>query len=211
MKKIIIVMLLCFGAFASDAQEVYNSSGRKGTSKKKESKPKGFDASRLILGGGAGFGFGGYTSLSISPIVGYRITDNFSAGIGVGYQYTKIKNFYQYENPLTFEVKSLHYVASALYPSVWSRYILFRNFFAHAEFEYNFLRFRDYQFIGSTGEMKPYNTKINVPCLLVGGGLRAPIGGRASIVVLGLYDVLQKQYSPYKDRIDVRFGFNIGF
>jgi hypothetical protein len=47
--------------------------------------------------------------------------------------------------------------------------------------------------------------------MLVGAGLRVPIGGRASVVILGLYDVLQKPYSPYKNRIDVRFGFNIGF
>ena len=73
--------------YTASAQEVYTSSGRPANAKKKEEKQKGFDISRLVVGGGIGLGFGDITSISVSPMVGYRITDNFSAGVGFGYQY----------------------------------------------------------------------------------------------------------------------------
>jgi hypothetical protein len=30
-------------------------------------------------------------------------------------------------------------------------------------------------------------------------------------VLVALYDVLQRDYSPYKNRIDLRIGVNVGF
>ena len=44
---------------------------------------------RLFFGGGFGLTVGSVTHVDISPMVGYRITDRFSAGIGLSYQYYK--------------------------------------------------------------------------------------------------------------------------
>src|ERR1017187_10428182 len=87
MKNIVVVLLLFFGISYASAQEVYTSSGKTGFHKKTKKK-KGYDPDRLIIGGGITFGIdGGYVNLGLAPIVGYRITDHFSAGLGLGYLY----------------------------------------------------------------------------------------------------------------------------
>ncbi len=44
-------------------------------------------ASRLYLGGNFGLGFGTFTSIDVSPLVGYNFNRVFSAGVGVTYMY----------------------------------------------------------------------------------------------------------------------------
>ena len=69
------------------------AASRNARKKGKAQDHKGFDPSRIICGGGFGFGFGSVTNIEqLSPIVGYRFTDQFSAGIGLGYQYFSIKD-----------------------------------------------------------------------------------------------------------------------
>ena len=44
---------------------------------------------RIYFGGGGGFSAGtNFTSISLAPQVGYKITDRYSAGIGITYQCT---------------------------------------------------------------------------------------------------------------------------
>ena len=40
---------------------------------------KGFDPQRLFFGGNFGLTFGNFTFINVSPVVGYRLTDKFSA------------------------------------------------------------------------------------------------------------------------------------
>ena len=45
---------------------------------------------RIRLGGGiGGLQFGNPTVVAISPMVGYQVTNNFTAGLAIDYQYTK--------------------------------------------------------------------------------------------------------------------------
>src|ERR1043165_7959177 len=97
MKRIWLLGLCLMLAVGVQAQEIYNSSGR--TRRPVPQKKSGFDIDRLVWGGGIGFSlWNGTSSFSISPKVGYRITDNFAAGVGFGYQYFQIKDFYQVPN-----------------------------------------------------------------------------------------------------------------
>jgi hypothetical protein len=212
MKKILIVLMVCVGLGAS-AQEVYTSSGRPANAKKKEERKKGFDVSRLVVGGGLGIGIGSVTTLGISPIIGYRITDKFAAGVGFGYQYLKAKDYFQYQDlDSPFAIHTYDLKASTITTSVWARYLILTNLFAHVEYEHNFSSYNDVGFAtNGSGQLENRKIKYDVPALLVGVGFRQPISENSSLFIMGMYDVLQREMSPYRGGIFPRIGFTIGF
>lgn len=205
----VLSMLCVLLAISAGAQEVYNSSGRRITSKKQEKKG-GFDRDKLIIGAGIpnlGF-YNGVFSIGLAPIVGYRITDNFSAGVGVGFQYVSFKDYYTFYpggQEERYPLRSTFY-----YPSVWARYVVFQNFFVHVEGEYDMQTLTQYG-PDFSGNIEKYKTSYNSPALLVGAGLRQPVSDNSSLVIMALYDVLQDKYSPYRNTLDLRIGFNVGF
>lgn len=216
MKNILIVLLVVIG-FSASAQEVYTSSGRPVGSKRKEDKRKkekdGFSLSRLVVGGTLGFGMGdNVIAFNVAPMVGYRITDKLAAGVGFGYQYYKAKDYLEITNPITNETKLYDLKANMISASVWARYLVFDRLFVHAEYEHNFYTYQDYRFSQSgTGDIEAYKLKLDVPCLLLGVGYRQPVSENASVYILGFYDVLQRELSPYYGAIQPRIGFTIGF
>lgn len=204
--------MLCLSIEAT-AQRVYTSSGRPLNARKKEEhKKKGFDISRIVLGGGIGFSWGDqYASFSISPVVGYRILDKLAVGVGGGYQYFWQKNFFSV--PDVYGIEHLYDLkASITSVSVWARYMVFPRLIVHAEYEHNFFSYTDYRFSSSgTGDIESYREKYNAPSVLLGIGYRQPVGENASVFIMGMYDVVQDKYSPYGNTIFPRIGFNIGF
>ncbi|MBS1630929.1 MAG: hypothetical protein JST27_12810 [Bacteroidetes bacterium] len=208
-RRLILGLLCMLLASSVFAQEVYNSSGRKAGTNRRETKQKGFDAQRLIIGGGFNLGLAdGAFAVGASPIVGYRITENLSAGIGLGFQYYSFKDYYMLNVNGNNEYYPLH--ATLYYPSLWSRYLVYRDFFVQGEAEMDFQKITEYS-PDVNGYPEKKKSNYNSPALLLGAGLRQPISDRASLVVMALYDVIQDPYSPYKGRIDFRFGFNVGF
>jgi opacity protein-like surface antigen len=213
MKQLIAVLLIALG-FTASAQEVYTSSGRPVGAKPKQQRkqePKGFDWSRIVVGGTLGFGMGDNTlAFSIAPVIGYRITDKLAAGIGFGYQYYKQKDFFEVPDLFTNEVHYYDYKASMISASVWARYLILDKLFVHAEYEHNFFSFNDYHY-NSSGGIEPFKERLDVPSVLLGVGYRQPISENASMYIMAFYDVLQREYSPYKGSIQPRIGFTIGF
>lgn len=202
MKKVVFIFLL-LASLGVNAQEVYNSSGKANYKNKKSSS--GYDADKLIVGGGVILGFGtGYANLGASPIVGYRFAKRFSAGVGVGYQYNK---YPYYIDPF----ENVHYAyMNIVYPNLWARYFVYRNIFINATYEYDFISLK--RPLDNYGNLN--QTKLNVTnqCLLAGVGLRQPLGGRVSFYGELFYDVLQGKYSPYpKNSPSLRFGIAAGF
>ena len=214
MKRIFVVLLLCLGFISAQAQEVYNSSGRKGEAKfaKKET---GFDPSRVIFGGGLGLGFGsGYFYGGLSPVVGYMITDKFAAGIGLSYQYYRNKfdevSAYDYNGNYAgdyqFDRKSSIYTGS-----LWARYIVWKNLFVQVQPEIlNVDKYQNFR-IDNFNVVHADNVRQWAPAALVGLGLRQPITRNASLILLAMYDVIQDPNTPYYQTIDISFGFNVGF
>lgn len=213
MKYILSALLVFVTAASLSAQEVYSSSGKPISQYRREQKKKqeGFQTSRIVFGGGMGLGIGTVTNISISPIVGYRITDKFTAGIGMGYQYLRIKDYYPVADPNTGAAIYKPLVAQVYSPSVWARYSIWRNIFAHVEYEHDFMSFRKYVNNTFKNTIESITDHADVPCLLVGAGARWPISDRVSFIMLALYDVIQDKQSPYYGNIALRFGVNAGF
>jgi hypothetical protein len=154
------------------------------------------EGSRIFTGGSFALQFGTYTLVQISPIVGYKLTERFMPGISITYLYSK------YNDP------------SGLYPSystnmyggsVFGRYFVTQNLFAHLELE---VLNMDVPNATSSYYYTGFHRQ-NVSSLFVGGGYREAMGGRSSINIMLLYDVIQDLYSPYSNPI-IRIGFGFG-
>ncbi len=198
MKKLVWVVLLLAGFSGAMAQEVYNSSGKANYKGNKEKG--GFDPDKLVLGGGLNLGIGGgFARLGASPIVGYRIANHLFAGVGCGYQYYKapyddLHNIYQ----------------NIIYPNLWARYFVYRNFFINATYEYDIITQRSP--LDRYGNFNQTTSNFTNSALLAAVGLKQPLGGRVSFYGELYYDVLQGKYSPYpRNWPGIRFGVAAGF
>lgn len=229
MKRIILIALLGLGFINGQAQETYNSSGKAGQPRYKQNQQKkGFDFSRMVFGGNLGLTFGSVTNIYIAPSVGYRITDNFAAGISLGYNYYRQKDAFETYNKNSGDKKYIPFTQSIYTGSVWGRYIIIPNIIVQAEFEVNNISFYDFDaptIFDKDGWAQYQKIRATIPSLLLGGGYRQPIGEYASMYIMAMYDVLQDipsnmrtdnsggrySISPYADRVDIRVGFTLGF
>ena len=204
MRKIIVVLLLSLGFTYASAQEVYTSSGKPGYHKKTKSN-KGYDPSKLVLGGGLNAGFGGgYAAVGLAPIVGYKFTNHFIAGVGLGYMYYQMPddNFY---NPY----KVYYDKENIVYPNLWARYFVWRGLYLTGAYEYDFIHLT-YPNYDNFGNQITSKENVNAQCLLFGLGVKEPIGGRVSFFVELMYDFLQQKYSPYLGQPIFRGGIAAG-
>jgi hypothetical protein len=153
---------------------------------------------RLYTGGNLSLNFGTITYIDVSPILGYKITEDFSVGAGIKYVYIGYNTA-----PRT---------STSMYGGSWfTRHLFLENFLAHAEFEAISLKTRE-----------PFTGKIKreiVPIALVGGGYKQSLGGSSYLQIMLLYDLIGDNNSPYagtspfgiQSRLYVRGGITIGF
>jgi hypothetical protein len=146
---------------------------------------------KFYFGGGFGLNIGtNITNISVSPLVGYKITDRLSAGVGVMYQYVDFK---------IYDITVNNYGGS-----IFSRYIITRQFFATTEFEY-----LNFEFVSSPTE----SVRQGFDSWFIGGGFVQPLGRMASFTIIGLYNLLYDDAgpSPYNSPFVLRAGINVGF
>ena len=161
MKKQITILLFLIIAFSALAQREVDEDA--GWSLK----------DRIYVGGGLGLnggtdGYGNrYFYVALSPIVGYMITPQFSAGTGVSWQH------YSYPD---VDIKINQYGVSP-----FARYN-FGKLFAYGE--YNLI---------NTPSFYDLNKRSNYDRLLLGLGYSQPLGNRGAINAMALYDVLYNQ------------------
>lgn len=150
---------------------------------------------RLYFGGNFGLQFGSnLTQIEVSPSVGYMITSNFSAGVGVVYQYFKADLYYP-------SIGVTQTVESNIYGGkLFARQNINDFLFAYTEFE--------------NLNLETYNPSSNevqrewVPGFFLGGGLSQQIGRGAGIALVGLYNLMYDPLkSPYGSAFVVRLGF----
>jgi hypothetical protein len=153
----------------------------------RKNPPKERFIDKLFTGGNLGAQFGTVTFIDVSPLLGYRITDKISAGIGATYQYYHYKDkFYDFET-------------NVYGGRVFGRYLFNEFLFGHGEYEYLNLEAFDFK-----------RRRVDVGSLLVGGGYIQRIGERSAVIAMILYNFTESVYTPYSNPI-IRVGFNIGF
>jgi hypothetical protein len=158
--------------------------------RKKEKSP--FDMplrERFYWGGNLGAWFGSTTFIDISPLLGVKITEKASVGLGFIY------NYYSYN------YLGAKYSTNMYGSRVYGRYFILENIFLQAGWD-------------KINRDNPYayslDTRVWVDNLLVGGGLRLPIGNNFYGMATGLWNLNQGPLSPYANPI-IQVGFVGGF
>jgi hypothetical protein len=163
-------------------------------------KPRNNDIlSRMDFGGYLGAQFGNPTYIEVSPIASYRVTEKFHAGLGLTYQYYKIN----YTGAPDYKTNSYG-------GSIFGRYFVWRDLFAHAEYAPLYITFYDYFFDNSGNYISREQGSVWVHDFLIGGGYRQTVGERASVNIMVLWNINESYYSPYRNPI-IRIGFGVGF
>ncbi|MBL7857928.1 MAG: hypothetical protein JNM57_09575 [Cyclobacteriaceae bacterium] len=152
---------------------------------------------RVFTGGGFGLSFSNYSDFfSVSPIIGYKLTDKLATGLMFQYRYTKYKTI---SPPVT---------ANDFGVSPFLRYNFYGPLFLHAEYEY-----LNYQIVYSNGE----KSRLGFNSFMAGGGLFQPIGRNAGLYIVALYNFSYKSpsasnyYYPYNSPMVLRVGITAGF
>ncbi|MCC7232349.1 MAG: hypothetical protein IT242_05355 [Bacteroidia bacterium] len=152
-------------------------------------QPKSDFWNRIFVGGNLGLQFGTETFVEVAPVIGYKVTERFMTGIGIKYLYYRFKDAYA------------DYSLNEYGGSVFTRYLVLDNLFAHLEYEV--LNVPDFY-----NSFRP-DARINVGSLFAGGGYRQMMGSRSAIELMILFNLNESRYSPYQNPI-IRLGFAFG-
>ncbi|MCW3463352.1 hypothetical protein [Chitinophaga nivalis] len=165
---------------------------------------KGFDRSRLILGGSLGAVFGDYTNVEISPLVGYRFNDYIAAGVNVNAQYGqyRLRDY----NGRTLQREKYTIFGGG----VWGRVYPLPMLFIHVQPEYNWIS-QNTTVYNTDDRKNSWKSNYGATSLLLGAGYTQSVGGRVGVGISILYDVLQDSNSPYRSNLIYRIGAGIGF
>ena len=189
---ILFIFILFGNTLVAQVDSVYAGEGivKKGKDKKPKDRSEFWD--KVFYGGNFNALFGTYTIVSLNPVIGYRISDKFHVGGGGIFNYYAVRY-------------SGYTVSQVFYGShTFARYFITDNIFAQGQYD------------------RLYQPKINyakgtlekgwVDYVLVGGGIRQPIGEHAFFVASLMYNINAdpKQISAYYNPV-VQVGIIGGF
>jgi len=156
---------------------------------KKEPRPL---KDRIWFGGGVGLNFGTVTAIQVAPMVGYFLDQKKKVSTGVGVTYTYYRDN-RYAPPYTSNLYGYR---------LFVRYRPISQFYVHSEF------------LNMNAELPNFRnemTRIWIPHILLGGGYVQSLGGRSSIYLQILFDVLQDPNSLYSTQPLFGAGVGVGF
>lgn len=157
---------------------------------------------RIWYGGNVplGFGFGNQTLIQfgVSPMVGYKITPELSVGPRAGFIYS----YYSSRDPFTNQVIRVQPISWSA--GLFARYKFVRQFFAHAEYEYQNLAVPYYTSNGFLVQ------RFNADNVNIGIGLLQGGSGALQSEILALYNINPSPYTA-QSPLSVRFGLNWHF
>ena len=143
---------------------------------------------KVYGGGGLGLQFGQVTFINIAPVVGYKFTPRYSAGIGIEYIYFGYK-----------PAPSLPTYSQNIYGgNVFNRFLVTDFLFLHAE----------YEVLNSNWDTYFADKRFWIENYWVGGGLRQQVGN-SSMYLMVLKNLADNKYSPFPDP-QIRIGINLG-
>lgn len=146
--------------------------------------------SRIFAGGNLGLQFGNPTLIDISPLVGYRLTEQVDVGVSITYKY--------YSGSYKYASATQEFNTNIFGGGVFSRYNFTDYLFAHAEIEY--LNFDMEEINNGIKD----NRNIGVTSVFIGGGIK-----QSFATIMLLYNLNETMYSPYTNPI-IRIGFTFG-
>lgn len=167
-----------------------------------ESTNSKFDPTRLIYGGDIGFAISNNSwTVAVSPQIGYRLTDQFHFGAGIGYRFGKLSeaNYYYYPSEgddYYWETLMLRQTEHSASFNLFANYYPWKKlvFSIRPEIMHTWYR-------GSFGSEK-YSENKFIPAVIVGGGVHL----KPFILQLN-YELVQDKYSPYSEDIFLSVGF----
>jgi len=162
-------------------------------------KPRHNDIlSRMDFGGYFGAQFGDITLIDIAPLVSYRVTEKFHAGLGITYQFYKDSRYYP------------DYKTNSYGGSIFGRYFIWRDLFGHFEYAPLNVNYYDYYYDNNGSYIYREKGSVWVHDVLLGGGYRQWMGQKAFMSLMFLWNVNETYFSPYRNPI-IRIGFGVGF
>lgn len=162
---------------------------------------------KIVFGGSVGFGLSNdFWSLSVSPQGGYKLTDQFHVGAGLGYSYAKrnsnysvytsikvtenqwLEDYHWVDVPYNYTESSVSFNLFAHYYPWWKLIFTVKPEIMHTWYKANLNneKFAENRF---------------VPAVIVGGGVHL----KPFIVQLN-YELVQNEYSPYSDNVFFSVG-----
>lgn len=164
---------------------------------KKHSK---YAQSKFFFGGNLGLSFGTYTYIEVAPLIGYKITPRLWAGLGPKYMYEKYKPYYE-TSTYGLKIFASFTVIKDISETI---NIGLGDIFFYAENEN--INAEIYSYPPSGGAYSEGRQWFNV--MLIGGGMRFPIGGRSGFSLMVLWDITQNPYYSYSNpEIRIVFDF----
>ncbi len=147
---------------------------------------------RWFFGGGIGLGFGTIDYVDIAPLVGYRVTEDFSVGGRLSWRYRSDDRFQPSLNTNDYGA------------GLFARYRILSPLYLQAEYEY-----LSYEFVRFDGT----SDRDEFDSVFGGFGFAQPLGGRSTFFVTALYNFSYSsgEPGPYSEPWVVRAGVSFGF
>jgi hypothetical protein len=147
---------------------------------------------KWFVGGWLGLSFGDVDYVSISPVIGYRVNSNVSAGVGLEYAYRNDDRFGQ-------DLSTSDYGGS-----VFTHVYVSEGMFAAASYEY--LRFEYFDFAGQ-------KVSDEYSSVFIGGGFAQPVGDYSAFIMSAMYNLSwsDSEPSPYDSPWVLGAGVSVGF
>jgi len=168
-----------------------------------------FKKENIFTGGTVSAGFGNtYTNLGIGPYIGYSFNKYVDFAINPSINYTSERDFGGIQG---------NRLRQTLYgPGSFVRVFPVKFLFAHAQYEFNFLRTK-YMPFGTSSDVGVEKFKYDAHSFLIGGGISngKDFPEQKSYYYFSiLWDVANSPHSPYKDNLGrsvpiIRAGYNI--
>ncbi len=199
-KKLAILIFFLYGfTLSSSGQDFIKEDA---TPVQKEQKPEWKD--RLIYGGNLWFSFGTLRSVDISPMIGYIVKPRFTVGAYLFYNYYK-NQYYNFSTDIYgFRPYAQFTLIKDINKPLSIQSSTMTGIILQGETE--FMSLNKNLFISSP-IFVPDANRIWVNSILIGGGIRQSAGGKASMVLLLMWNISNTLYYPYGNPI-IRFGFN---
>ena len=206
MKKLLILLALCLPTLLMAEPGI----GLSHTLLQKKKKKSGaIDKSRILFGPGIGVGaaFRSF-SINLSPSVAYCFTDNFHAGVTLGFNY--FQQAEDYTNLLTGAKETYKFKFPGYTFSAYARYMVFRSLLLNFEPEISNVKYiKSTGYNQTTGKLAVVSDRLTVPAVLVGVGYAQRFSRYGYSYLMVAYDLVQNPNSRYFQTLDYRFGVMI--